>query len=120
LHNSAASSGSSGAPAASSGSSGAEVSLPYRQLGSGNVKTPDFTVLDNTWGITWSYDCSKSGNFGNFIVSVNGYGSAKGTQAQGINELGASGNGIDPVNDKGTFNLSIQSECNWTVAISQH
>jgi Short C-terminal domain len=99
---------------------GAATTLPFTQLGTGSVSTARFTVNDSSWQIKWSYNCSTYGSQGNFIVSVNGYGTASGDNIYGVNDLGAGSSGVYPVFDKGTFNLQIQSECNWSISVLQH
>jgi hypothetical protein len=50
-------------------------------------------------------------------VSVNGLGNTLTTDA-GVNELGASGNSVENYYDTGTFQLVVNSECNWDVKVT--
>ncbi len=91
----------------------------FTQSGSGIGDTAQFTVTRSSWQLQWSYDCSSFGSSGNFIVTVNGYGGASGTSDAGVNELGTGSSGDEHYYDSGTFNLSVNSECNWTVTVVQ-
>jgi len=85
-------------------------------FGSGEGDTAQFTVTEPAWQVNWSYDCSSLG-VGNFIVTVNGYGPALDTPDAGTNQLGPSGTGSDQYSDQGTFNLTVDSECAWTLSV---
>ena len=83
--------------ASSAPATSAATVLPFTQLGTGGLTTSRFTVTDISWHLNWSYDCSSaSGSIGNFIVNVEGYGSAAGDQIQGLNELGAGSSAFTP------------------------
>ena len=68
------------------------------------------------WLMSWSYDCSNYGTAGNFIVSIN---QPPGDLAFDIgpNEEGTAGTGTDYYYDSGTFQLSVVSECDWTISV---
>lgn len=89
------------------------------QSGSGISSLPEFTIpADATgWYLGWNYNCSGFGSSGNFIVSVNGLGGTQTTDA-GTNQLGASGSSVENYYDTGTFQLSVNSECNWAVKVT--
>ena len=89
------------------------------QAGSGTADTQQFTVSQSSWQLLWTYDCANFGTQGNFIVNVNGYGAAASTTDQGVNQLGRSSTGDEHYYDSGTFNLSVSSECDWTVKVIQ-
>jgi hypothetical protein len=78
--------------------------------------TPNFTQT-GAWTMAWTYDCSDFGSQGNFNVDVN---QPDGDTAVdlGTNELGDGGSGTDFYYDTGTFNLSVESECAWTVTVT--
>ena len=66
--------------------------------------------------MSWTYDCTSFGSAGNFSVDVQ--------QPQGDldsdfgpNELGNGGSGTDYYYDTGSFQLSIDSECDWTITV---
>jgi hypothetical protein len=89
----------------------------YTSAQTGNTgQTPQFSQLGN-WSMTWSYDCSGFGSIGNFIVTVN-QPSGDPLSDIGTNELGESGSGTDYYFDTGIFNLSVNSECAWSVAVN--
>jgi hypothetical protein len=82
----------------------------YEKSGSGITTTPNFTTPAE-WQIQWSYDCSKFGTTGNFIVMSEDF------QAN-VNQLGAGGTDATYVHgDPGTHSLQINSECSWTVKV---
>ncbi len=87
--------------------------------GSGQSSLASFTIPSdaNGWFLGWSYNCSGFGSSGNFIVSVNGIGATQTTDA-GVNELGASGNSVESYYDTGTFQLVVDSECNWDLKVT--
>lgn len=82
--------------------------------GDSGVTSP-FSEAGN-WQMAWSYDCSNSGGNGNFSVSIE---TASGdTALVGPNELGPGGNGTDSYTQTGTFELSIISECHWSINVT--
>ena len=87
--------------------------------GSGSMSGPKFTVPSQakSWTENWSYDCTSLGTTGNFITSITGYGGSSGTTDVGANELGLSGSGTNYYFDTGTFNIQVNSECNWTESV---
>jgi cyclophilin family peptidyl-prolyl cis-trans isomerase len=90
------------------------------QQGSGQSSLPQFTVGSGAreWALGWAYNCSAFGSSGNFIVNVNGFGSAADTTDAGVNELGMSGNSVEYYYDTGTFQLVVNSECNWSLKVT--
>jgi hypothetical protein len=88
----------------------------YQQAGSGTSSTTNFTAPTN-WNIEWSYNCATAGGQGNFIVSVTqaGTGIAASTEDTAINQLGASGSGVQHYHYGGKLYLTINSECSWTI-----
>lgn len=88
----------------------------YSKTGSGTGTTPNFTV-GAEWQIDWTYNCSNFGGSGNFIITPVGSGGT-GIGLNPVNELGASGADTAYEHDAaGTFNLQVNSECNWTVKV---
>jgi hypothetical protein len=85
--------------------------------GSGIQTTEKFTTTSDDWDMAYLYDCSSFiGGTGNFIVNIyNGDGSLDDI---GANELGAGALKIQHFHQGGTFYLSINSECNWTVKVT--
>jgi hypothetical protein len=98
------------------GGGGAAPAAPRTLLdlkGSGIQTSAKFTAQGD-WAINWSYDCigSSFGQAGNFIINVQGDSSVP-----GVNQLGPSGSGIEPVYQGGTFYLEMNSECDWHVTV---
>jgi len=67
--------------------------------------------------MAWSYNCALLGTPGSFSVTV--------TQPTedpifdaGPNEYGNSGSATDYYSDPGIFNLSVQSNCTWSITVS--
>ncbi len=75
-------------------------------------QTQQFAVY-GPWTLSWTYNCSNFGSQGNFDYFVNGS-----SGDFGPNELGTSGSGTEYYTDTGTFSLTLNSECNWSVSIS--
>jgi hypothetical protein len=95
-----------------SGPAGADTVL----FSSGTVGTSGSTATFNQsgdWTMTWNYDCSNTGSAGNFIVDITGS-----SGDVGPNELNTAGSGTDYYYDAGTFDLEINSECNWSIAVA--
>lgn len=76
--------------------------------------TPTFNET-SAWSLSWSYS-NCSGGSGNFSVEVNGSSAAD----PGPNELGPGGSGSDVYYDAGTFNLSVISECDWSITVAPY
>lgn len=89
------------------------------QFGSGNADSAQFTVSAASWQLNWSYNCAAFGPVGNFITTINGYGDAIDTPDIGTDQLGGHGTGDNVYDDQGTFNISIDSECSWSIAVVQ-
>jgi hypothetical protein len=110
-------SGTNGNPAASTpAASTAPVALKVLldKSGSGINQTAKFTA-GGDWEIDWSYDCTKFGSNGNFIITVyNGDGTPSGIAA---NQLGAKGADVSNQHQHGTFYLEMNSECDWHVIV---
>lgn len=110
--------GSAGALASSvqpSAAAGASMTFTSSQIGTSG-STGQFSEGGN-WTLSWSYDCSSFGSKGNFVVTVN-QPSNDLTSDPGPNELGMSGSGTDYYTDSGTFSLSINSECSWSITVA--
>lgn len=75
--------------------------------------TPTF-AQSGPWTLAWSYS-NCTGGSGNFIVTINN----SSAHDVGPNELGSGTSGTDYYYDSGsTFNLSVSSECSWTITVS--
>lgn len=84
--------------------------------GSGIENTATFTVTA-TWKLDYSFDCTNFGYQGNFQVYE--YGGSSGLSSVMVNDL-ATGKTASTYayGDAGTHYLEINSECSWTVKIT--
>jgi hypothetical protein len=107
-------------PAAGEGAAGASVrasaapSAPTVLLdlkGSGIHRSKKFTA-GGEWTIAYTYDCASFGQKGNFQIFVEGDASDV-----AANELAAKGQGTQNEFTPGTFDLSMNSECDWHVTV---
>ncbi|MDH6113626.1 hypothetical protein P3T36_005211 [Kitasatospora sp. MAP12-15] len=78
--------------------------------GSGIKNTAQFTVGDQ-WTLAYTVDCSTFGQSGNFIVSDE-------SGMPLVNELKDKDSGSSPQYNAGTHHLEINSECAWTVTVT--
>jgi hypothetical protein len=84
--------------------------------GSGIKKTAKFSTGDD-WTIHWTYDCSSFGQKGNFQIFVYTGNSPSDVAA---NELGNKGSDSSPeYGSSGTHYLEVNSECKWTLKVTQ-
>jgi hypothetical protein len=117
-----ASPGSAGTPPATyPGTEQASRSAPVKARviatfsGSGIENTPKFTVT-STWKLDYSFSCRNFGGSGNFIVSEDGGNDFNGVD---VNDLAVSKTGSTwGYDDSGTHYLEINSECDWTVKVT--
>ncbi len=100
-------------------SSGAPLSTPvtFTSAQTGDTGNPQAFNVSGAWTMAWSYNCTDFGLPGNFIVDVNGP-PGDSTFDIGPNELGTGGSGVDSYSDTGTFTLSVNSECAWSITVS--
>ncbi|HEU5427067.1 MAG TPA: hypothetical protein VFU74_09340 [Actinocrinis sp.] len=83
--------------------------------GNGIKTTKTFSTGDD-WSITYSFDCSSFGSQGNFQVYVYSDGSLSDAP---VNELSEKGGDTTYEHDaSGTHYLDINSECSWTVTVT--
>jgi hypothetical protein len=83
----------------------------------GNTGSTSNFSQTGPWTMAWSYDCSTFGSQGNFSVNVT-QPAGDGAVDLGTNELGDGGSGTDYYYDTGTFSLSIDSECDWSITVT--
>jgi hypothetical protein len=76
---------------------------------------PQFSESGN-WTLQWNYDCSSTGSPGTFFVQVNQPPDFTALDL-GPAESGLSGSGTDSYFDTGAFNLSVASECTWSITV---
>lgn len=82
---------------------------------SGDDSTPAFHVNDD-WQLDWSYDCTKYGSAGNFIVEVENANGSDNVYDGGPNKLGRFDLGATREPRGGYLALQVISECDWTVS----
>lgn len=80
------------------------------ESGVGIKQTARFTT-DADWDLTYSYNCSKFGSTGNFIVSDD-------TDMPLVNELNEKGSSVTHQHSSGSHYLSVNSECSWTIKVT--
>jgi hypothetical protein len=79
--------------------------------GSGIHRSKKFTA-GGEWTIAYTYDCTSFGQKGNFQIFVEGDASDV-----AANELAAKGQGTQNEFTPGTFDLNMNSECDWHVTV---
>jgi hypothetical protein len=83
--------------------------------GSGIKNTAKFTT-GKDWSIAWTYNCTSFGSEGNFQIFIYTDGTADNVAA---NALGKKGSDTSPAyDDPGTHYLQINSECAWTIKVT--
>lgn len=87
--------------------------------GNGDSQTQEFTVSDE-WSISYNFDCSNflDGSAGNFAITVEGSDGVPSLTNEGPNALASSGASTVYNHHGGTYYLSILSECNWTLSVT--
>ena len=85
--------------------------------GNGTKTTQTFTAA-GAWDLSYTYDCSNFGaQQGNFIVYVYNSDGSMSFSNSGVNELGKSGSDVNHYHTGGSFYLTINSECSWTLRV---
>lgn len=87
----------------------------FQVSGSGTNTTKPFTITADQWTLNYKYDCSAFGTTGNFAVDVAG---SDGSDDVAVNELGAGKSGSTTEYASGTFHLTVNSECDWTIRVT--
>ncbi|NUP51979.1 MAG: hypothetical protein HOW97_32360 [Catenulispora sp.] len=100
------------APAPSSAAA-PKSTVVFTTSGDGIKKTKTFTTSAE-WSVSYTFDCANAGGNGNFILQVDG--DLGDTLA---NALAAKGGDTSYVHDNpGDHYLSVNSECNWTLKVT--
>lgn len=84
--------------------------------GSGTKQTQTF-IAAGDWDLNWTYDCTAAGGNGNFIVTVYNQDGSVSFDNTPVNQLGAKGGDVQHYHTGGTFYLSVNSECSWTMNV---
>jgi hypothetical protein len=91
----------------------------FEQTGTGSTGTADFTVSSN-WVLDWQYQCA-AGQTDGFKVTVvpssNATFSGTFNNTASPNASGASGTGVAPYFQGGTFNLLVDTDCAWSLSV---
>ena len=110
------------APAAETGSDQAAATQTTVQAkilldidGNGTKTTEKFTTQGDDWDLSYTYDCSKFGYEGNFMVDVKG-GDGSPTEMM-VNQMGKKAGDTDHYHTGGTFYLEVNSECHWHITV---
>lgn len=102
------------APASTAAKAAARTVATFTGSGAGN--TPPFTTTA-TWKLSYSFDCTGFGYKGNFQAVD--YGSDNMPHGFLANDLAMSKSGSSwSYDDAGTHHLNINSECSWTVKVT--
>jgi hypothetical protein len=103
------------APASTAATTAADPQVVATFSGSGQESTSRFTV-SATWKLSYSFNCASFGGSGNFIVFEDG---GKDLGGVTVNELATSKSGtIWAYDDAGPHYLEIDSECSWSVTVT--
>lgn len=85
--------------------------------GSGISRTKQFTIANDDWSISYSFDCASFGSRGNFQIYV--YDDGGDLVDVPANALAARGKDtVYETGGPGTFSLELNSECSWTVKVT--
>jgi hypothetical protein len=106
-----------GASAAPTRAAGTEVLLDV----SGNgAKTTNTFTAKGQWDLFYTYKCT--GDFassgGNFIVEVLGSDNAPSLSNDGVDTLGTGGSDVTHEHNGGSYYLTVDSECSWTIKVT--
>lgn len=101
-----------GAPPTTAPTTAPAAATVLHATGNGIKTTPAFTTTDQ-WTIAYTYDCSNFGDQGNLQIFVDYPG---GDIA--ANALGRQGHDSTTETGVGTHTLTVNSECVWTVTVT--
>jgi hypothetical protein len=83
--------------------------------GSGS-KSTQLVRVSSEWELHWTYDCSNLGSASNFQVYIHAKGGGL-VMLNDVNQLAASGQGVEHYHTAGTFYFEVNSGCNWTMKV---
>jgi hypothetical protein len=86
--------------------------------GNGTKNSANFTVTQDQWTIAYNYDCTNFGQAGNFAIDINDSKGQLDFTKPGVNEMAIKGNSSTVEHGAGTYSLSIDSECDWNIAVT--
>lgn len=106
-------------PAKTTAAPPAAAKVVLQLAGNGVKNSVNFTVTQSQWTIAYTYDCTAFlGGTGNFIITINDSTGKSDYAKPGVNELGAKGNDNTVEHGAGTYSLTMNSECTWTVTVT--
>jgi hypothetical protein len=86
-------------------------------VGGSASNTLGFTVIPSAgeWDVAWADNCGKTARFGYTVKRA----ALLDARDRGPHEVGTSSSGLDRYHDTGTLSLSIVSQCQWTIKITE-
>ncbi len=84
--------------------------------GSGSKTTEKFTVAGD-WDLNWTYDCKNFGQSGNFQVFIFTDDGQMSFNNSPVNQLGMSDSGVEHYHKGGTYYLTMNSVCKWSIEV---
>jgi hypothetical protein len=98
----------------------------FQQSGGGGTASNCCTVGLSTnqfsspgsWDLNWNYDCNGLGRAGNLSVDVFGAGGAFVSDPPSVFQIGSGGSGVQAYGHAGTFSLSVNSTCRWSLTVT--
>ena len=85
--------------------------------GTGNAGETIDSPSSRGWDMAWSYDCSKSGGRGVFVVDVYDAGRTPDFKHPGVSEEGDADSAVYHVPGAGRFYLDVTTTCAWTLRV---
>jgi hypothetical protein len=85
--------------------------------GIGNASETFAATGKHGWNVEWSYDCSKTGGSGIFVVDVFNAHRTPDFVHPGISEEGDRDSGVYHVPESGRFYLDVTTTCAWTLKV---
>jgi hypothetical protein len=86
-------------------------------VGGSASNTLGFTVIPSAgeWDVAWAANCGKAARFGYTVKRA----ALPDARDRGPHEVGTSTSGLNRYHDTGTLSLSIVSQCQWTIKITE-
>ena len=85
--------------------------------GTGNASEMFAVTGQRGWNAEWSYDCSKTGGRGVFVLDVFNADRTPDFVHPGISEEGDSDSGVYHVPQSGRFYLDVTTTCAWKLKV---
>ena len=85
--------------------------------GTGNASAT--FVATSSWDLRWSYDCSRNGGTGIFVVDVYGADRTPDFKHPGVSEQGDRDSAVYRVPESGRFYLDVTTTCSWTLKVTE-